>query len=260
MMSLSKREAFQMILDMIFADDDSAEIDVDFLKEQLEDKGSDKEIIAPKIETIEPVKTVEEKPVKKGKTPFKYLNDNEVYKFPKTYRHITKLKLDNDGYLRRDNNYASRGKRLEVPAHLFLELFNKLHFPILNGDMKTVKEYSERMEVGYMALCKIIYTLSVQSKECKGNLFDILYEVYRNKYDVPTYTLFGCQNNQVTVNNVETGIKPFQVKQWFEEIRKGNCEFVICKLMHDNQNLNQKYLFTILVNFANKTFKELLEA
>lgn len=248
---LSKKEAFKMVLDKIFDDDsdsDLQEVVYDYFKVPTEltvstnpkpTKKSTSKKSTPKQVTS---KKIGDKPPK-GK-----------YEFAETYRKQLSWKLFDDGTV--GNTTYKHG---QFESYQVLNVFEKCKIPFSN------EEYSKNVDIliknGFNQVTgmRFLYSLQNEITTWSGELLDIIYEIYCNKYDVPPYTLFGVQNNQITVNNVETGIKPFQIKQWIDEIKSsGDEKGIICKIMKENTDVSKKYLFTLLKNYEDKSLLELL--
>ena len=201
-----------------------------------------KRITALEESKPEPVKKTENTPKNKNslKSPMKSRNPDKESEL--------NWELKNDGTVGSVNRKIGK-----MESFTLLKLFKKVDFPIKNRDYPVIKSLLAKESVSLQIGMTLIYNLNIELERGRGRFLNILYEIYSNEYSTPAYLNFKIQNKQVTINDVETGIKPFQVKQWIDDINTGK---PMVKIMKENQKLSQKYLWYIL-NYHDR--KELLE-
>ena len=261
---LSKKEAFKMILDKIFEDKSEDTFDLQgMVKDYLHTRLPVNEVIvdSPAEDTTI---TVEDTPdsvtlpeislVKTKSKPKTSVKSTDRYIFPSSYKKQLNWILFDDGTVG-FKNY----KNGEFESYQILNIFEDCKIPFTHGEYSYNLGVIHSNDFTSLTGLKLLYNLQLELSRGCGDLLDIIYEIYCNKYDVPMYSLFGVQNNQITVNNVETGIKPFQLKQWIDEIN-GSVDFKgsICKIMREYTEGSKKYLFTLLKNYEDKSLLELL--
>jgi len=154
---------------------------------------------------------------------------------------------------------SKKFKQGQFESYQILNIFEKCKLPFTNEELNSNVNIISANGFNLVTGMKLLYNLQCELGRGKGDLLDIIYEIYCNNYNVPPYTLFGVQNKQMTVNNVETGVKPFQIKQWIDEINNGlDSKGSIVKIMREHTDVSKKYLFTLLKNYEDKSLLELL--
>lgn len=271
-MTLSEKEAFQMILNTIFKQEGSINTAIHTCMNSVnEDPVSEFDKVIEYIKPIlvgfnERITALEEnntpKEVKITKTTPKRANGsssrnkqktnpNEEYVFSDSYKRELNWELKDDGTV----GSVSR-KQGGIEAYQLLKLFKQVDIPFTNKEYPAVKKTILNIGLTFQIGMTLLYHLKCELQRGYGDFIDILYEIYSNEYSVPAYLNFRVQNNQITINDVETGIKPFQVKQWLDELDISDKEGTMIKIMKENQDIHQTYLWYIL-QFSDR--KELLE-
>lgn len=272
---LTEKDAFQMILNTIFSNKPMDTIIHECVK--TEDNTTDE--VNKFIEYIKPIladfnkritaleensQLKKEEEVKKTSTAPKRANGGNsrkkrktapegLYEFPESYKKNLNWEIKNDGTIG-----GKQYKRGVFEAYQVLNLFKKVDLPFSNKDYITIKSIIENQGFNIGTGMSFLYHLQNDLSRGDGQFIDIIYKIYSNEYSLPAYLDFKVQNKQITINNVETGIKPFQVKQWIDEIElHGECAMI--KIMKNNQHLSQKYLWYILNYYDRKELLEVLE-
>ena len=250
---LSKKEAFKMILDKIFEDTTSSMDLQELIKEYVDDYLNTQEPTIIHDEPISPdsIKlTVKETP-KPTKTK---LEPTARYEYPKTYTKTLDWKLFNDGTVGTKNR-----KNGQYESYQLMRVFEQCKIPFTNTECTRNVNILKKNGFNQITGMRLLYNLQNQLSSESGSLLDILYDIYCHDFEVPAYVLFGVQNNQITINNVETGIKPFEVNQKFDELKSyADVKVGIVKLMKEIPNRDKKYWFIILKNYGNNSLLELL--
>ena len=266
-MVLTEKEAFQMILDTIFKSDESMETVTHQCTANEDPKEIDKimDYITPILKNFnkrisalenasEPKETKSEIPKRanggSSRNKQKTAPDEE-YVFPDSYKKVLDWELKDDGTI----GSVSRTQGA-IESYQLLNLFKQVKLPFSNKEYPEVKKTILRIGFNLQMGMSLLYHLKSELEKGHGTFIDILYDVYSNEYSVPAYLSFKVQNNQITINDVETGIKPFQVKQWIDELEIHDKKCTMLKIMNENSNIHQTYLWYIL-QYSDR--KELLE-
>lgn len=192
---------------------------------------------------------------KKSMTKCTSKNPDEQYVFPKSYCGSIRFKLFDNGLIGTSKNVKGQ----EDPQ-IFFRLFKTAEFPILNKQYTTLNQILKSNGISpYMGFS---FLKQVQDQITQGNgyiLEEILFPIYMNAYDVPFYINFERINENIMINGKDTGIRCKTLSEFFYELNNTvHPQSTIVKLMHDNQSLNQKYLFYCLMNYGNDMLNELL--
>ena len=195
------------------------------------------------------------KNIKKYITKCTLKNPDEPYVFPKTYCGSIRFKLFDNGLIGTSNNVKGR----EDPQ-IFFRLFKTAEFPILNKQYTTLNKILKSYGISpYMGFSFLKQVQDQITQENGYILEEILLPVYKNTYDVPFYIHFEKINENIMINGKDTGIRCKILSEFFYELNNTvHPKSTIVKLMHDNQDLNQKYLFYCLMNYGNDMLNELL--
>lgn len=269
---LTKKEAFQMILDKLFDDE---EITSEFLEDtfdkitenkphtgiikKLNDKFHEDEKETGLLDKInEDKETENDKTSNVKKTCLNFmLAPDEKYDIPPTYQASKPIVLTDDGYFEFKGNKKQSNKH---PLYVLLKIFFNIDQPDF---LKKSYDKIRDLDVGLSMFTKMKITDAIlkSMKHMKGETWDTIKEVLNHEYSVPLELTFSSANNTLFINGKDTHISLEDVKKYTNRVNDSIHPYdEMILIMNEAKEIkNKKYLYYILNNSGNDHIGDILQ-
>lgn len=188
---------------------------------------------------------------RKQRNEVRYKPEEDEYEIPITYRHYYNI-IVQEGMFK-----TSKIGRYET--YELLKIFYNTPKKILVKDYRKLRDIQKNSDISVGVFFRLVYGVNKDLKEGYGLHLKAVFEIFDNDYHVPFFINFSKKDNTIFINDHDTGITTDLLKDCFEVLNNSlhpKCDIVM--LMHDNQKINQKYLFYCLMNYGNDKLNELL--
>ncbi len=184
---------------------------------------------------------------------------NDVYIIPDSYKKYPDIKLNNDGTF--SFKTAIRGTK-KYDNHILLKIFylspSKEEMTV--KESKALKKQLAPIDMAIDKRLNLAYGFYKELKNNGGKYCDVVFEIFNNDYEVPFFTEFDSIDDELLINGHKSGISLKKLKVWVKKLNNVfNPTFEIVRIMHDNKNISQKYLFWTLMNFGNDFITEMIK-
>lgn len=181
-----------------------------------------------------------------------FKSEEEEYEIPVSYKQYYNIILEK-------GMFRTSKKGMYRDTSELLKIFYNTPKKILVKDYRKLGTMQKNSSLSHPMFFKLVYGFNKDLKEGYGGHLKAVFEIFDNDYHVPFFINFSKKDNTIFVNDHDTGITTDLLKDCFEVLNDSlhpKCDIVM--LMHDNQKINQKYLFYCLMNYGNDKLNELL--